>query len=166
MSFRLGLRCGPLRLTLNPVMAPIRLSGILVVGKGEGAVFTQVPWVQRTFTRILGFEPYPGTVNLRVGSDSDSKEALKDIHEARGIAIIPPEGSGFCPARCFHARLPSSLPAGLVIPEVEGYYEDILELLAPVNVRNTLGVSEGDEIEVEIELESGSNGAGLEGSEA
>ncbi len=157
---------GPLRLALNPVMTPIRLSGILVVGKGEGAVFTQVPWVRQTFSRILGFEPFPGTVNLRVGSDPGSKEALKDIHEARGIAVIPPVGSGFCLARCFHARLASSLPAGLVIPEIGGYYEDILELLAPVNVRNTLGVSEGDEVEVEIELESGSDGAGSEGSEA
>jgi CTP-dependent riboflavin kinase len=44
----------------------------------------------------------------------------------------------------------------LVIPDVEGYYEDVLELVAPVNVREVLGVSEGDPIEVEIDLDPGS----------
>ena len=46
------------------------------------------------------------------------------------------------------------LAAGLVIPDVEGYYEDVLELVAPVNVREALGVSEGETIEVEIDLDS------------
>ena len=135
-------------------MISIQLSGALVEGEGKGVFFTQIPWVKGAFTQILGFEPFPGTVNIWVGGDPRSGKALQDISKARGIPVLPPEDTDFCPARCFYARLSSAIPAGLVIPEVDDYYKDTLELLAPLNVRDALGVSEGDRIEVEIELES------------
>ena len=137
-------------------MSSVRITGRLIKGRGEGAGFTQLPWVKEAFARILGFEPYPGTVNLRVDLSTEAKDALRSIRESGGIRMPPPEGSGFCAARCFRARLGAGCSAGLVIPEVEGYYEDVLELVAPVNVRETLGVSEGDPIEVVIDLGTGS----------
>ncbi len=132
-------------------MQSVRFRGRLIRGRGEGVQFTEVPWVKEAFTRILGFEPYPGTVNLRV-DPSEVGDALRVLREAEGHWMPPPEGSGFCAARCFRGRLGTGLKAGLVIPEVEGYYEDILEILAPVNVQEALGVSEGDALEVEIFL--------------
>ena len=135
-------------------MIPIQLSGALVGGEGKGALFTQIPWVKEAFAKILGFEPFPGTVNVRVGGDPRSDRALRDIYEAEGVPVLPPEGSNFCPSRCFRARLSSAIPAGLVIPEVDDYSKNTLELLAPLNVREALGISDGDRIEVEIELES------------
>ena len=135
-------------------MSLVRMTGRLIKGRGEGAGFTQLPWVKEAFTRILGFEPYPGTVNLRVDLSHEAKDVLRSIRESEGILMPPPEGSGFCAARCFRGRLGAGCSAGLVIPEVEGYYEDVLELVAPVSVRETLGVSEGDPIEVEIDLAS------------
>ena len=37
---------------------------------------------------------------------------------------------------------------------MEGYYEDVLEILAPVNVRKAMRVTEGDFLEVEIYLDA------------
>lgn len=140
---------------MGPPMSLVRMTGRLIKGRGEGVGFTQIPWVKEAFTRILGFEPYPGTVNLRVDLSSEAKDALRIIRKSEGILMPPPEGSGFCAARCFRGRLGAACSAGLVIPDVEGYYEDVLELVAPVNVREALGVSEGETIEVEIDLDSG-----------
>ncbi|MFQ5912934.1 MAG: DUF120 domain-containing protein [Nitrospinota bacterium] len=128
-------------------------------GRGEGAGFTETPWAKAAFTRILGFEPYPGTVNLRV-DPSQAADALRTVREAEGFPMPPPEGSGSCAARCFRAKLGPGMAAGLVIPEVEGYYENVLEVLAPVNVQEAMGVSEGDSLEIEIFLRSGSGQRG------
>ncbi|MBI2880707.1 MAG: CTP-dependent riboflavin kinase [Candidatus Tectomicrobia bacterium] len=135
-------------------MNSVRLRGRLFKGLGEGARFTRLSWAKAAFARILGFEPFPGTVNLRV-DPAEAGDALRRIRGAEGIPMSPPDESGFCAARCFRGRLGDKLAAGLVIPEVEGYYEDVLEILAPVNVRETLGVSEGDVLEVEIFLSQG-----------
>ena len=145
---------------MGPPMSLVRMTGRLIKGRGEGAGFTQIPWVKEAFTRILGFEPYPGTVNLRVDLSSEAKDALRIIRKSEGILMPPPEGSGFCAARCFRGRLGAACSAGLVIPDVEGYYEDVLELVVPVNVREALGVSEGETIEVEIDLDSGPESGG------
>ena len=138
-----------------PSMHSVHLKGKLVKGRGEGAGFTEVDWVKKSFTRLLGFTPFPGTLNLKFDL-SEATEGLRTIREAEGLAMPPPEGSGFCPAKCFRGRLGGAIAAGLVIPEVEGYYEDVLEILAPVNVRKAMRVTEGDVLEVEIYLDAGS----------
>lgn len=135
-------------------MKTIQLKGKLVTGRGEGAEFTEIDWVKKTFTHLLGFTPHPGTLNLKVDL-SEATEEFRAIREAEGLMMPPPEGSGFCPAKCFRGRLGGAIAAGLVIPEVEGYYDDVLEILAPVNVRQAMDVTEGDVLEVEIFLDAG-----------
>ena len=139
-------------------MQTIRLRGKLVKGRGEGTGFTEIDWVKNTFTHLLGFVPHPGTLNLKVDL-SEAADGFRAIRGAEGFLMPPPEGSGFCPAKCFRGRIGGAISAGLVIPEVEGYYEDIMEILAPINVRQALEVTEGDILEVEIFLDAGSTQA-------
>jgi len=118
--------------------------GKVVSGRGEGQYFTQLSWVAEQFSIKLGFAPVAGTFNLQVaGEDQALLDALKRL---RGVTISPPE-PGFCDAKCFPARI-KSVAGALVIPLVENYPRNLLEIVAPVNLRRALGVNDGEVVEV------------------
>ncbi len=118
--------------------------GIVVSGRGEGQYFTQLSWVAEQFSIKLGFEPVAGTFNLQLAAADET--LLDDLKNLRGVTIIPPE-PGFCDAKCFPARI-KSVAGALVIPMVEKYPRNLLEIVAPLNLRHALGVKDGDLVEV------------------
>ncbi len=122
-----------------------RIRGVVREGKGEGKVFTQLDWVRRQFLDKLGFDPYPGTLNLQVDNFAD----LAEYKKRSGVEIVPGE-SGFCEAICFRVRVNGEFEAAWIIPQVPGYPTNQVELMAPVSVRETLGLENGDVIWLDI----------------
>jgi len=129
-------------------MKKIILRGRVFSGGGTGSFFTNLPWVRSQFKETLGFNPYPGTLNLQLSSKTDVKE-LRNI--TKGIKIKSPEG--FREGRCFRALIMEKLWGAVVVPDVPGYPHNLLEILAPVNLRETLELKDGMEIEVIVWLE-------------
>lgn len=116
---------------------------------GQASAFMALEWVQEGLRRALGFSPYPATLNLRVESEADAAawRELKD--EASGIRIVPADPS-FCQARCFLVRIEERLNGAALLPEVEGYPADKIELVAPVRIKDELKVRDGDKITLEF----------------
>lgn len=125
------------------------LEGYASTGEGAGAGFTLLPWVRREFLSRLGFEPYPGTFNLRV-SGAAWEEAKHVMAAASGIAIAPEPG--YCAAKCFPVVVAGQVTGALVFPEVPDYPADKLEVISAVPVRQTLGLHDGDRVALSIIL--------------
>jgi len=125
----------------------ITLKGRVSSGGGTGSLFVNLPWAKKQFKENLGFNPYPGTLNLQLSSEKDVKE-LRNI--TKGIKIRSPEG--FHEGRCFKALIMEKLWGAVVVPAVPGYPHDLLEILASVNLRETLGLKDGVEVEVTVWL--------------
>lgn len=125
-------------------MSEIR--GIVREGRGEGRKFTQLDWVRRQTRAKLGFDPYPGTLNL-VTTD----RAALDASAARAIVIEPEPG--FCVARCYRVRVNGRVDAAWIVPEVVGYPSDQVELIAAVSLRDALGLKDGDAVVVSFRAE-------------
>lgn len=126
----------------------IILRGRVFGGGGIGSFFVNLPWVRSQFKDKLGFNPYPGTLNLQLLPGTDVKE-LRDT--TKGIKIKSSEG--FHEGRCFKALIMEKLWGAVVVPDVPKYPNDLLEILAPVNLRETLGLKDGVDIEVIVWLE-------------
>ncbi|RLI37131.1 hypothetical protein DRO55_02030 [Candidatus Bathyarchaeota archaeon] len=124
----------------------LSLRGRVCSGVGRGASFLRMGWVREQFVEKFGFEPYPGTLNLNV-----SREETRLLGEFRGIEITPKEG--FRSGRCFRAVVMGKIPGVVVKPEVEGYPSNLLEIAAPICLREELNLKDGDEVEVTILLE-------------
>ena len=124
------------------------MKGSVFSGGGTGSLFVKLPWAKKQFEEKLGFNPYPGTLNLQLSPGTSAKE-LRDA--TKGIKIWSPEG--FHEGRCFKALIMEKLWGAVVVPDVPGYPHDLLEILAPVNLRETLGLNDGMEIEVTVWLE-------------
>jgi riboflavin kinase len=92
-----------------------------------------------------GFTPYAGTLNLRLSHEGVKRREL--LEEKCAMKILPAEG--YCSGKLFKAFI-GSVECAVVIPEVPGYPSDILEIIAPVNLREALKLKDGDEITVTV----------------
>jgi riboflavin kinase len=128
----------------------MQVDGTVTSGLGEGAGFASLSWVVEQVVAKLGYVPFPGTFNLRMHGEA-WQLARGRMERATGIGIDPPEG--YCRAKCFAVDLPGGLPAAAVLPEVDGYPADKLELLAAVSVRRHLTLRDGDSLRLTLVME-------------
>ena len=125
----------------------IVLKGNVFSGDKRGRRFVGLPWVKKQINEKLGFNPYIGTLNIQL----PNKTALDRLREADGIIIVPEKG--YFEGKCFKALVNEKIEGAVVLPDVPGYSPDLLEVLAPVNLRKKLGLKDGMEVEVTIKLE-------------
>jgi CTP-dependent riboflavin kinase len=104
--------------------------------------------VRRQFFEKLSIDPYPGTLNLEI-IDSESLRTFKELKSIRGKEITP-EDPSFCSAQCYPVLINGQLEGAIVLPMVEGYPENKMELIASENIKEALSVNAGDDLEVEI----------------
>lgn len=125
----------------------VTLQGLLCSGLGEGAGFISLDWVEHQFHGKLGFWPHPGTLNLKLAGD-DWDGARKAMQAAPGITIEPPPG--FCAAKCFAVLIAGCIEGAAILPDVNDYPVDKLEIVAPVAVRQELRLNDGDRVTLQV----------------
>jgi riboflavin kinase, archaea type len=134
----------------GPGAAPFKTTGWVASGVGRGAEFLRLGWVLDELDRKLGLVPFPGTLNLRV--EPEDREALF-LRRASFLRIADP-AEPTCPGYLERVTLQANgracRSAYLILPELT-MYKDVLEVIAAENLRQTLGLKDGDPVEVEIE---------------
>jgi riboflavin kinase len=125
----------------------ITLHGKVFTGEGGGTKFLRLPWVQKQVIDKLGFKPFLGTLNLRLAQESiEAKKALVETEKA--IIIVPVKA--FCCGLCYKACIMDKIDGAIIIPQMPDYQEDLLEIIAPVSLRQTLKLREGDEVRLTV----------------
>ncbi len=130
-------------------MAELKLSGRVTAGRRQGALFTQLDWARTAFISLLGIDPFPGTLNVKI-EDADVLRQWQELKTHTGSPVLPPPDSEFCRARCYSVLVAGRVRAAIVYPEVPDYPEDQLELIAPVSLRESLSLKDGDRLELEV----------------
>ena len=106
-------------------------------------------WVQKALREGLGFSPYPATLNLKLESEKDITVWQEVQRQMPGLDIISPDPS-FCQARCFLVEIEGRYKGAVLLPGVEGYTADKIEVLAPVRLKDQLRVRDGEQITLEF----------------
>lgn len=132
------------------------VSGVIFSDLGKASSFMALDWVQQALWKALGFAPYPATLNLRPLTEADASMWRIIQKEIKGIEL-PPTDSGFCSARLFRVRITRPLPTaidgvngGVLLPHVADYPEDKIEVVAPVRLKETFDVNDGDQLILEF----------------
>jgi len=125
----------------------IKLSGKVFSGRGEGEKFLELSWAKQQVKEKLGFIPYHGTLNIKLSEESAKRRKL--LEKAASMEICPAEG--YCSGKIFKAFV-GVLECAVVIPEVAGYPENVLEIISPINLREKLQLADGDKITVTVNL--------------
>ena len=115
----------------------------------EGGHFLGLGWVRDAVRRITGFDPYPGTLNVRL-LDGDALRRWRELRRDGGVSLTPPDARA-CGGRLLPALVEGRIPAAIVIPDVTRYEDEVLEVIAPVRLRILLGLRDGDRVRLGIE---------------
>ncbi len=132
------------------VKETLTLSGVVSSGLGEGAFYMRQKGYKDQFRKKLWFEPYEGTLNLRIaGSDLARVEVLR---ENAGIEISGFESGGrtFGGAKCFLATL-GHIDCAVIMP-IRSHYSEVLEVVSKHYIRGALGIKDGDSVELIVQL--------------
>ncbi len=129
-------------------MKALCVKGLVFSGKAEGEKFIKLLWVRTQIKEKIGFDPYNGTLNLRL-ANGDSLKLDKVLKTAKSIEISPE--IGYYPGKCFKARMKRSIQCAAIIPQIPNYPKNVLEIIAPFNLRERLHLRDNDTAEIVLE---------------
>jgi riboflavin kinase, archaea type len=129
----------------------VTLEGTVFTGLGEGAYYTSKVTYRRQFTEKLGFEPYPGTLNLKLTSEYDIK-TRREIGSYPAIEVtgFKNEDRTFGLVKCYPVVVENKVKGALVTATRSHYDVSVIEIIASVCLRKALNLKDGNKAKVEI----------------
>lgn len=145
-----------LYLTLRALMEAsyppsITLEGTVFTGFGEGAYYISKESYRKQFIEKLGFDPYPGTLNLKLVTDYDLK-TRNELEAYPGVEIegFKDEDRTFGPVKCYPVIIGNEVKGALILALRSHYDASVLEIIAPVPLRKRLKLRDGQKVKVEV----------------
>ena len=129
----------------------ITLEGILFSGLGEGAYYVNKEGYRKQFLEKLGFDPYPGTLNIKLTTDYDNK-VLSELETYPAIVLdgFQDESRTFGPVKCYPAVINNRVKGAAIYAMRSHYGSSVLEIVSSVYIRNALKLKDGNKVKVEI----------------
>lgn len=125
------------------------LTGHVVSGVGEGRYYMALPPYRKQFARVLGDDPFPGTLNIRLDGASLPVRKRLDALDWVPIRGFVAEDRTFGDARALPCQV-GGYRCAIVVPGRTHYPEDIIELIAGAPLRERLALSDMDRVAVEV----------------
>lgn len=117
----------------------MEITGTIISGLGEGASYMKR--YHQALLEALGFQPFPGTLNLTIPS-------VPDLFE-NAIQVTPPE-HGLFPILCRNAIINDKLRGAIIRPLKTAHPREILEVIAPQNIKEYFSLGVGDKIRIRV----------------
>jgi len=129
----------------------ITLEGILFSGLGEGAYYITRDGYRNQFIEKLGFDPYPGTLNLKLATEYDSKTRSElEAYPAIEVQGFQNESRTFGSVKCYPAIINNKVK-GAVVSALRSHYDSsVIEVIAPTFLRNQLKLKDGNKVKIEV----------------
>ena len=141
-----------LRFLMEAAYPPsITLEGTVFTGLGEGAYYISLEQYRKQFIEKLGFDPYPGTLNLKLTTDYDIKTRSElEAYPAVEIEGFKDENRTFGNVKCYPAIIENKVKGAIVSALRSHYDASIVEVIAPVPLRKHLKLKDGHKVKVEV----------------
>lgn len=141
---------GELKGAIEESPTRVEFRGRVFTGFAEGGYYVSLEGYAKHFREALGFEPFAGTLNLRL-TTSDMADQKGRLASLTGVEV---EGfqdgkRSFGPVKCFRAQV-GRYPAAVLAIERTHYDNTVLEVISPLNLRKTLKLKDGDECSVTV----------------
>ena len=122
------------------------LNSAIVRGLGEGTFFMSMNHYQNEIKEKLGFNAYPGTLNLKI--NRKQADFLK--------TIIPIKINGFKLGNktyggvsCYKAKI-KNIDGAIIVPDLTKHKKNVIEFIAPVHLKSELKIKEGDKVTIKL----------------
>lgn len=131
----------------------IDFEGHIITGMGEGAYYMSLNGYKKQFKEKLGYEPYPGTLNIKLNSMLFI-EAKKEMLKYPSIYIegFSDQSRTYGWVKCYPAYINDSMNinSSILILERTHYDDSILEIIAPFSIKEQFSLKNGDYIKLKV----------------
>jgi riboflavin kinase len=121
---------------------------------GEGAYYMSQKGYREQFLRKLGFNPYPGTLNLRLTPPQAEVRRELETYPAITVKGFKRGKRSFGDVKCFPALINDSVEGAVTLINRTHHSDLVIELIARVHLRSRLDLREGSTVKVELQLPS------------
>ena len=123
----------------------VTIQGRVFTGLGEGAYYVSLEGYRRQFRSKLGFDPFPGTLNIQLLNEADISE-FQLLKATIGLEIqgFVNGDRSFGPVACYSVTVNGQRIAAILLIERTHHHPDVVEVIAPINLREKLNLSDGD----------------------
>jgi riboflavin kinase len=147
-----------LKAALDSAPNQLEFQGTAVSGMGEGAFYMSMAGYKNQFVEKLGYTPFPGTLNIKL-EDQVYVNAKKELDRYPSIFI-----DGFSDgkrtygwAKCYNAVINDKVNGALLIIERTHHGDSVIEVIAPVKIKDIVKIKDGDRVNIKIPLLTKSN---------
>jgi len=146
-----------LKSAIESIPFSIDFEGTVVSGMGEGAYYMSLEGYRKQFKEKLGFEPYPGTLNVKL-IDQIFMNARREIGRYPSVFI-----NGFSDnlrtygwVKCYKANINKGAVnnAAALVLERTHYDDSMLEIIAPICLKEAIGIQNGDRISIKVQIDA------------
>jgi riboflavin kinase len=144
---QIKLHAASLLSMVNKVYITHVFTGKVFTGLGEGAYYiSRKPYLEQ-FQSKLGFQPYPGTLNLRIEQYMDQLLLADKMSRPpifiKGFANQERVfGDGYC-----YPVIVNGIYEGAIVKALRTVYDNsVVEIISPHNLRRELNLKDGDKV--------------------
>ena len=133
----------------------LQLDGKVVSGMGEGAYYMSLEGYRNQFSEKLGYEPYAGTLNLKLLNQSSVRmRSMMDNYPSVFIRGFTDSSRSYGWVKCYPAILNDGAvdKAAVIVLERTHYDNSMLEVIAPIGIKDLLGIKNGDFVKVFVTM--------------
>jgi len=127
-------------------MRELVLDGIVVTGLGKGAVFMSIDHYKKEFKDKLGFDPFPGTLNLIV--NKEQTVILKNLGPIR-IESFKKNKKTFGGVSCYKVKI-NNIDGAIIVPDLTEHEGDMIEIISSINLKSELKIKDGDKVKIKL----------------
>ena len=125
----------------------MEIQGTITKGIGEGKYYLGMPGYMKQMKKKLGFEPYPGTLNIKIKGNWQREQLLQQ--EPIIITGFKDKKRTYGDLFAYKCKLENE-ECALIIPLRTHHGPNILEMVCPFNIRKKLGKKDGQKVRVII----------------
>lgn len=142
---------GALKLGFEEKLSVIHINGVVFSGFGEGAYYVAKSGYKDQFLEKLGYQPYPGTLNIKLRTVADIK-ARASLDQMPG-PIIKGFRNGertYGDVKYFRVLINERVSGALLLIHRTHYGQDVLEIVSKEPLRRVLGLKDGDLVQLKV----------------
>jgi riboflavin kinase len=118
--------------------------GEVFTGLVQGAYYISQPGYRDQIQEKLGFDPFPGTLNLRLLGDHLERRRVLEGWPSVTLEGFRGEDRGFGAAKCYSLMVNGEVEGALIVAERTSYDRGVMEVISPLNLRERFDLEDGD----------------------
>jgi riboflavin kinase len=122
--------------------------GAVFSGMFQGRYYISQAGYRNQIRERLGFDPFPGTLNLRLVDDYQESRRALEGWPAVVLEGFQSEDRAFGGARCYPLVVNGEVDGALIVADRTSYDMSVMEVIAPVNLRDRFGLEDGDLVQL------------------